>query len=51
MGDILRDTAEPQTPEELCRLYRTISEQLRDQLQQIENDKHELETQMIRTGQ
>ena len=47
MGDILRDTAEPQTPEELCRLYRTISEQLRDQLQQIENDKHELETQMI----
>jgi proteasome regulatory subunit len=47
MGDILRDTAEPQTPEELCRLYRTISEQLRDQLQQIENDKHDLETQMI----
>lgn len=47
MGDILRDTAEPQTPEELCRLYRTMSEQLRDQLQQIENDKHDLETQMI----
>ena len=47
MGDILRDTAEPQSPEELCRLYRTLSEQLRDQLQQIENDKHEIETQML----
>jgi proteasome regulatory subunit len=47
VGDILRDTAEPQSPEELCRLYRTLSEQLRDQLQQIESDKHDLETQML----
>jgi len=47
VGDILRDTAEPQTPEELCRLYRTLSEQLRDQLQRIESDKQDLETQML----
>lgn len=47
MADILHDTAESQSPEELCRLYRTLSEQLRDQLQQIENDKHDLETQML----
>ena len=47
MGDILRDTAEAQTPEELCRLYRTLSEQLRDQLQQIESDKQDLETQTL----
>ncbi len=47
MGDILRDTADAQTPEELCRLYRTLTEQLRDQLQRIENDKQDLETQML----
>ena len=47
MGDILRESAEPQTPEELYRLYRALTEQLRDQLQQLENDKHELEVQML----
>jgi proteasome regulatory subunit len=47
MGDILHQSPEPQTPEELYRLYRTLSEQLRGQLSQIENDKHELELQMM----
>ncbi len=47
MGDILHQSPEPQTPEELYRLYRTLSEQLRGQLSQIENDKHELEIQMM----
>ena len=47
MGDILHQSTEPQTPEELYRLYRTLSEQLREQLGQIENDKHELEVQMM----
>jgi proteasome regulatory subunit len=48
MGDILRTdtTQDPQTPEELFRLYRSLSEQLRDQLVQTENDKRELEEQM-----
>ncbi len=47
MGDILHQSPDPQTPEELYRLYRTLSEQLRGQLSQIENDKHELEMQMM----
>jgi proteasome regulatory subunit len=47
MGDILHQSPDPQTPEELYRLYRTLSEQLRGQLSQIENDKHELEMQMV----
>ena len=47
MGDILHQSTDPQTPEELYRLYRTLSEQLRGQLSQIENDKHELEVQML----
>ena len=47
MGDILHQSPDPQTPEELYRLYRTLSEQLRGQLSQIENDKHELEVQMM----
>jgi proteasome regulatory subunit len=47
MGDILHQSPDPQTPEELYRLYRTLSEQLRGQLSQIENDKHELEIQMM----
>ncbi|PKL70497.1 MAG: proteasome-activating nucleotidase [Methanomicrobiales archaeon HGW-Methanomicrobiales-1] len=47
MGDILHQSTEPQTPEELYRLYRTLSEQLREQLGQIESDKHELEVQMM----
>jgi len=47
MGDILHHTTDSQTPEELLRLYRTLSEQLREQLNQIENDKHELEAQMM----
>ncbi|MGB8309061.1 MAG: proteasome-activating nucleotidase, partial [Methanoregula sp.] len=47
MGDILRETAEQQTPEELCRLYRTLTEQLRDQLQRIETDKQDLETHLL----
>jgi proteasome regulatory subunit len=48
MGDILRTdtTQDPQTPEELFRLYRSLSEQLRDQLVQTENDKRELEEQL-----
>jgi proteasome regulatory subunit len=47
MADILRQSQDPQTPEDLYRLYRTLSEQLRGQLSQIENDKHELEVQMM----
>jgi proteasome regulatory subunit len=47
MADILRQSQDPQTPEDLYRIYRTLSEQLRGQLSQIENDKHELETQMM----
>jgi proteasome regulatory subunit len=47
MGDILHQSPDPQTPEELYRIYRTLSEQLRGQLSQIENDKHELEIQMM----
>jgi proteasome regulatory subunit len=47
MGDILHELPDPQTPEELLRLYRTMSEQLREQLGQAESDKHELETQMM----
>jgi proteasome regulatory subunit len=47
MSDTLHQAPDPQTPEELYRLYRTLSEQLREQLRQIENDKHELEVQMM----
>ncbi len=47
MSDILRQGPDPQTPEELYRLYRTLSEQLREQFRQIETDKHELEVQML----
>jgi proteasome regulatory subunit len=47
MSDILRQSQDPQTPEDLYRLYRSLSEQLRGQLSQIENDKHELEVQMM----
>ncbi len=47
MADILHQSADAQTPEERSRLYRSLSEQLREQLAQIENDKHELEAQMI----
>ena len=47
MADILHQATDPQTPEELYRLYRSLSEQLREQLAQIENDKHELEVQMM----
>ena len=47
MADTLHQSSDPQTPEELYRLYRTLSEQLRDQLTQIESDKHELEAQMM----
>jgi len=47
MGDILHQSPDPQSPEELYRLYRSLSEQLRGQLSQIENDKHELELQMM----
>ena len=45
MGDILNTAQETQNPEDLYRFYRSLSEQLRDQLVQIENDKHELEEQ------
>ena len=47
MSDILRETAEPRTPEDLYRYYHTLTEQLREQLHQIENDKHDLEVQML----
>jgi proteasome regulatory subunit len=47
MGDTIRQAAEPRTPEELNGLYRTLTTQLRQQLQQIENDKHDLEIQML----
>ena len=47
MSDILRQSQDPQTPEDLYRLYRSLSEQLRGQLSQIENEKHELEVQMM----
>ncbi len=46
MGDILHQPTDPQTPEELYRVDRSLSEQLREQLSQIEIDKHDLETQM-----
>ena len=46
MGDILHQPTDPQTPEELYRLYRSLSEQLREQLSQTEIDKHDIETQM-----
>jgi len=47
MADTLHQSPDPQTPEELYRLYRSLSEQLREQLGQIENDKHDLEVQMM----
>jgi proteasome regulatory subunit len=47
MADTLRQSQDPQTPEDLYRLYRTLTEQLRGQLSQVENDKHELEVQMM----
>ena len=47
MADTLRESTEPQTAEELCRLYHSLTEQLREQLQQTEADKHELEAQML----
>src|SRR5512136_2591030 len=47
MGDTTHQSPDPQTPEELYRLYRTLSEQLREQLSQIETDKHDLEVQMM----
>jgi len=47
VADTLHQPPDPQTPEELYRLYRTLSEQLREQLGQIETDKHELEVQML----
>jgi proteasome regulatory subunit len=47
MSDILRETAEPRNTDELSMLYRTITEQLREQIRQIENEKHDLETQML----
>jgi proteasome regulatory subunit len=47
MADILRQSQDPQTPEDLYRLYRSLSEQLRGQLSQVENEKHDLEVQMM----
>jgi len=47
MADTLHQSTDPQTPEELLRLYRTQAEQLREQLAQHENEKHELEAQMM----
>jgi len=47
MADTVRPSPDPQTPEEMQRLYRALSEQLREQLTQSENEKHELEGQMM----
>ncbi len=47
MADTLHQSPDPQTPEELYRLYRSLSEQLREQLNQVEADKHDLEAQML----
>ena len=47
MSDILRETAESRTPEQLSLLYRTINLELREQIRQVENEKHDLETQML----
>ncbi len=47
MGNTLHKPPEQQSPEELYRLYRSLSEQLREQLSQIESDKHDLEVQMM----
>jgi proteasome regulatory subunit len=47
MADTLHQSTDPQTPEELLRLYRTQAEQLREQLAQLENEKHELDAQMM----
>ena len=47
MSDILRETAESRTPEQLSLLYRTINQELREQIRQVENEKHDLETQML----
>jgi proteasome regulatory subunit len=47
MADTLHQSPDPHTPEELLRLYRTLSEQLREQLSQTENEKHDLEAQMM----
>jgi len=46
MADILHQPQDQKTPEELYRLYRSLSEQLRDQLIQIEAEKHDLEDQL-----
>jgi len=48
MGDILHSdkAQDPQNPEDLYRLYRSLSEQLRDQLVQMENDKHDIDEQL-----
>ena len=46
MADILHQSQDQKTPEELYRLYRSLSEQLRDQLIQVEAEKHDLEDQM-----
>ena len=46
MGDILQTAQDPQSPEDLYRFYRSLSEQLRDQLVQIENEKHDFEEQL-----
>ena len=47
MSDILRESAEPRNPDELSMLYRTITEQLREQIRQLESEKHDLEIQML----
>ncbi len=47
MGNTLHKPPDQQSPEELYRLYRSLSEQLREQLSQIESDKHDLEVQMM----
>jgi proteasome regulatory subunit len=46
MSDILHQAKDPQNPEDLYLLYRSLSEQLRDQLVQMENDKRDIEEQL-----
>ena len=42
MADILHQPTDPQNPEELYRLYRTLSEQLREQLAQIDPSTYQV---------
>jgi proteasome regulatory subunit len=47
MSDILPDTTGSRTPEELSLLYRTITQELQEQIRHIENEKQEMEAQLL----